>query len=591
MNKTNFEKTVAGPDGCEWCFRLDAERRNVFLRRRLGETWSPEVCVGGIHHVLAYFDGSFGEELAPLAALDLASTPDGVQMVLHSPDAFFDPPLEHLLAPKSFVRPRGDGPGLSPETCEDYPLTVIRDINLPDLHVSSTLSVMFLDCLEVESVENLDWFAKTAEKHTGGPVLHADKPWESKTVNCVGGTVLFTDGKFRMWYNAVEPMGQSLTIPEAEWLPNWQKCCNVCYAESEDGLHWEKPVLGKVDYMGSTENNLVPSLWRGPTIVEDVSDPDSQRRFKCSQQLELDTFVPELVRLHTSPDGIEWETTAGHRHFGDSARPHFFVWNSVFIDEEEPDPEKRWKAYGYFGTSPNRRTCGAAWSPDGVNWTAVPENPIISPRQFGKWFLHDLVVWKENGLYLGLVQTSEMKADYDFALVFSRDGVHFSQVGNGLFLARGTPDEWDGGNIHAGCCMPVQKDGRNHFYYAGADATKETFAIGLATATCGQYAGFKMPADEGEGVLRTRPIALDAAMFRLELNAEGVGMGTVTCALMDPTSGACMPGYGHAKCLTEVRDHAVAVAWKTQPCLPSGRFRLEIRVHDPETRLYGFHIS
>jgi hypothetical protein len=29
----------------------------------------------------------------------------------------------------------------------------------------------------------------------------------------------------------------------------------MCYAVSEDGLHWEKPNLGLVEYNGSKENN------------------------------------------------------------------------------------------------------------------------------------------------------------------------------------------------------------------------------------------------------------------------------------------------------------------------------------------------
>ena len=31
----------------------------------------------------------------------------------------------------------------------------------------------------------------------------------------------------------------------------------VCYAESKDGLHWEKPSLGICEYNGSTDNNII----------------------------------------------------------------------------------------------------------------------------------------------------------------------------------------------------------------------------------------------------------------------------------------------------------------------------------------------
>lgn len=57
--EANLEKSVTGPDGCEWRFRLDPERWLVFLRRRLDEMWSPETCVGGIHHVLPRSQNAF----------------------------------------------------------------------------------------------------------------------------------------------------------------------------------------------------------------------------------------------------------------------------------------------------------------------------------------------------------------------------------------------------------------------------------------------------------------------------------------------------------------------------------------------------
>ena len=34
----------------------------------------------------------------------------------------------------------------------------------------------------------------------------------------------------------------------------------ICYATSRDGISWDKPELGLVDYEGSTANNIV---WRG----------------------------------------------------------------------------------------------------------------------------------------------------------------------------------------------------------------------------------------------------------------------------------------------------------------------------------------
>ena len=75
------------------------------------------------------------------------------------------------------------------------------------------------------------------------PVLTPDRPWE---VGRFGRyhTVMVEDGRFRMWYAVTtEADGRRRDL--------------LCYAESEDGLYWEKPALGIVPFRGSGENNIV----------------------------------------------------------------------------------------------------------------------------------------------------------------------------------------------------------------------------------------------------------------------------------------------------------------------------------------------
>lgn len=84
-----------------------------------------------------------------------------------------------------------------------------------------------------------------------------DKPWEG---NASGYTTVFKDGDlYRMYYRGhryiIDPPPLRQAQPEV-----------VCYAESRDGIHWEKPNLGLFDWpptannSGVKENNI---LWRG----------------------------------------------------------------------------------------------------------------------------------------------------------------------------------------------------------------------------------------------------------------------------------------------------------------------------------------
>lgn len=71
-------------------------------------------------------------------------------------------------------------------------------------------------------------------------VITHDKPWEGNS--CDYHNILEDDGLYRMYYLGFEPFGHPVV---------------VCYAESKDGIHWEKPVLNICEFDGSTENNIV----------------------------------------------------------------------------------------------------------------------------------------------------------------------------------------------------------------------------------------------------------------------------------------------------------------------------------------------
>ena len=71
-------------------------------------------------------------------------------------------------------------------------------------------------------------------------VMKFDKPWEG---NSCGDSVVFRDGDiYRMYYRALDTSKP----------PGF-----TCYAESRDGIHWNRPDLGLVEFNGSKTNNIV----------------------------------------------------------------------------------------------------------------------------------------------------------------------------------------------------------------------------------------------------------------------------------------------------------------------------------------------
>ena len=76
-----------------------------------------------------------------------------------------------------------------------------------------------------------------------GEVLRFDRPWEG--VFSGYGTVLHEGDRYLLYYRG-KPDFQSDGIAEV-----------VCYAESRDGIRWERPSLGLHEYEGSRDNNII----------------------------------------------------------------------------------------------------------------------------------------------------------------------------------------------------------------------------------------------------------------------------------------------------------------------------------------------
>ena len=80
-------------------------------------------------------------------------------------------------------------------------------------------------------------------------VLRMDKPWEGLGSGPYAST--FFDGeKYRMYYRACDYGDDSCHNDDSEQQ-------YTCYAESTDGIHWDKPDLGLVEARGDKHNNII----------------------------------------------------------------------------------------------------------------------------------------------------------------------------------------------------------------------------------------------------------------------------------------------------------------------------------------------
>ena len=107
-----------------------------------------------------------------------------------------------------------------------------------------------------------------------------------------------------MWYSGLAvyalPSGKRVRFP-------------ALYAESKDGIHWEKPGLGICRYDGSTANNIMIHGGNLFGLFVNRDDPDASRRYKAAScGTNTCRSVRDASSTH-SPDGIHWHGDLSRR--------------------------------------------------------------------------------------------------------------------------------------------------------------------------------------------------------------------------------------------------------------------------------------
>jgi len=151
-------------------------------------------------------------------------------------------------------------------------------------------------------------FAEPAQKEI--PIIPTGKSWDQWGIRL--GTLIYEKGKYRLWGLCNSDNLQS----------------RACYFESDDGVHWEKPDLGFVDYEGSKKNNLLPPDSRVSVFVDPSAPPEKKYKSvahsKITQEefdsqyrdtrpwsyyaIELDAPMVHVMTGSYSADGFHWTT-------------------------------------------------------------------------------------------------------------------------------------------------------------------------------------------------------------------------------------------------------------------------------------------
>jgi hypothetical protein len=451
IGRAGYRPTLAVDEhGVAWLFAVGLDQRGFFYRRFLGSGFSFEAECGSA-------PGTWKLSLGFAAQPFVGAADDGFALL--------------------------QGEYLGDYTEYRYRF---RNLPVPRYSVCDPRHVLFLDLLEVAETENLTQQVCTAVRSEANPLNLNGPPGSPDSAVAGYATVLPEDGKFRMWYN-----GES-DAPGRNWV--------ISYAESNDGLQWNKPELGLVDHNGSKDNNYLFPIEYGtntPLVFKDASETDASRRYKMV--FEAAVGGPTDVYLSWSADGIRWQWPA-HRLWGKSPGHNksiqgFHPWHeplsSFFRDPLTSHPDYLWKVYGqdiyaahpHFYPNKARNMC-LVHGATPYDFTSYPGNPVLDPRTgHNEDQVHGGLVQPYEGLYVGLYQHWQGQDwNVDLRVCVSRDGLHFVRIDpQTALLPLGPPGSWDSGML----CTPnffFARDGKLWLYYRGSVGTLGTGRV-LSAAT------------------------------------------------------------------------------------------------------------
>ena len=427
-------------------------------------------------------------------------------------------------------------------------------------------------------------------------------------------TIIREDGRYKAWC-AVMPCPESEPFSSKEEMLLTQNM-HLAYAESSDGLHWERPSLGLFEYAGSKDNSIVlrndlEGSIRGLHGMTVFIDPTSEEeRYKLVfvgniTDEEWDAFaakypgeinstarrqpmrgyrVVSALFGAVSPDGIHWKNLpeplcidhcdTQNTCYYDLDRQLYIAYVRTWqVDPMCPGVQD---AHKDTWIRSGRRSIGRAVSTDFRHFCrpelVVTTGAHMSPSHL--WYTnckttlpgcpdqHVMFPWRW-----------ELECDGGDCFLFSSaDGWTWSQVPGGPVVERGAPGGPDGGYVTCGpnlIELPAERWGLpSHgcpipHKYPGRDLSKRTGLFpgvpefeGYAVWEKGRLVALECP-DEGSFAT----VGMMPKGSRLTLNAAIQPAGCITVSV-NALNGSAFAARGHDDCDVLVGDGiALPVSW------------------------------
>ena len=477
---------------------------------------------------------------------------------------------------------------------------------------------LFLDHHRISTEYNVRRRLCPPEKYPGNPIIVPEHPWEQLYVQVFGNVMKKEDGSgYRMWY-----------IGGAKGM---QKCQHLCYAESDDALHWHKVINDRNPFEHCPETNILLGLEaniHGPCILRNCHDDDPARRYLMIYD-SYSWFRPEMKEtlgdiarwcyVATSPDGLTWSPPKGIPVIpGKADCGQSVVWDPV---------NRQYIAYlrgtrnnnapfdpfaSPYGETTRVRYVRAATSRDFLHWS-LPFELLRADQQDGDphHHIHQFAVTRRGSQYIGLLSIFHIDeyfdVDYedkgtllmeegscDTQLAVSRDGFNWNRVADrAVFLPRGAPGQWDATWIVTANRVFYDGD-RMLIYYAAWGCKRSEYGhhskLGVAVLPRDRFQSLGPKLLSQPAVVETKPLFLAPGDLKINANAEH---GRIRAELVD-FNGNVIEGFSKNECTvveSDRLDHVIR--WQggrlTDAVDPNSltRYAVRIRFYLHQASLYA----
>jgi hypothetical protein len=469
---------------------------------------------------------------------------------------------------------------------------------------------LFLDSRIIENTQDAKLTLGDAKKHPANPLFGEDKPWEPRFDNVYANVIYDEEDKlYKCWYSPFIIDERTTSIPEYQRHPFYTaylanrpngREMGICYATSNDGLKWDKPELGLVEFEGNKNNNILmrgehfEGVFSGPHgagVFKDVHESDPAKRYKM-------IFKGTKMAVSFSADGLHWSEAINCGQMNARGDTHNMAFWAPELGKYIGITRLK---YRFQDKRPyirlDIRQVAHTESEDFVNWTkakVVLEGPDPLKQT------HDMVVFPTGGVYIGLlgvmefVDRSNCNVKQHVELAWSPDTVTWYRIEEGKpFIANGSAEKehfgytpYDWGTIFAS--DPVFLEDEIRLYYGACDWYFFDWRKGylaMATLRPDGWAGYEPAMADVNAVVTTKPLKIDAASLSITADVN-IG-GSVVASIVDE--------YGKELVRSEPVGDTVTggkIKWqgdaKGLKSISDGKARLKFVIRN--AKLYSFQV-